>query len=437
MPIDLHPDCKARVIELLTQALPKIDVTHGKFIKRSTEGILRLIVANQALPQKGPVHDSLLAYIDENPLLDFINDTLTDELRSAPYLDAESQPLTSIEGYTQAADVADRLIEKLIALPDEYRLSFRLPKTLWSTLSATNTMADLGPRIRLVRSNPDLIESMPLEASDKEHEERLKGGALLASLFDPNPPQWEEGAAYLQVDATGFIGGYGGSIPDSDSRRTLRSFCGLGLALRLFDINNKYQLAPPRSHYFVHRKNADDIWTARERFELDDSLSRGLERVSLNMLDGWIDSTERQASWSARILEEMKGVFSAGKMSEPILLASQWYFDSATGADELLQYVQAMIVLEILLGDKATSKEIGLNELLRNRCAYLIGNSQQDRAELHKFFGEIYDVRSQIVHRGKHRLSVNERSLLNRLRWMCRRVIQKEVDLLIADKKTA
>ncbi len=116
-------------------------------------------------------------------------------------------------------------------------------------------------------------------------------------------------------------------------------------------------------------------------------------------------------------------------------MPSQWYFDSVTGPDQLLQYVQAMVTLEILLGDKASPKEIGLNELLRNRCAYLIGSSQEERTEIHKLFGEIYDVRSQIVHRGKHRLDMNERLLLGRLRLMCRRVIQKEVDLLIADKK--
>jgi hypothetical protein len=67
----------------------------------------------------------------------------------------------------------------------------------------------------------------------------------------------------------------------------------------------------------------------------------------------------------------------------------------------------------------------------------LIGSSQEDREELYKTFGDIYDVRSQIVHRGKHRLNFNERLLLSRLRSMCQRVIQKEVDLLIADKKKA
>ena len=41
------------------------------------------------------------------------------------------------------------------------------------------------------------------------------------------------------------------------------------------------------------------------------------------------------------------------------------------------------------------------------------------------------------VHSGKSRLTPNERSLFNTLRWMCRRVIQQELSLLEADLKEA
>jgi hypothetical protein len=92
-----------------------------------------------------------------------------------------------------------------------------------------------------------------------------------------------------------------------------------------------------------------------------------------------------------------------------------------------------MIVLEILLGDKNISEEIGLGELLRNRLAYMVGSSHQDRTKLLEDFSSIYRVRSQIVHSGKHRLTVEERSLFWKLRWMCRRVMAKELELLRGD----
>jgi hypothetical protein len=94
-----------------------------------------------------------------------------------------------------------------------------------------------------------------------------------------------------------------------------------------------------------------------------------------------------------------------------------------------------MVVLEIILGEKTISDQMGLNELLRNRCAYLIGNSHEDRATVLDLFDKIYKVRSLILHRGKHRLDRDEQILIRQLRWLCIRVIQREVDLLKADKK--
>lgn len=76
---------------------------------------------------------------------------------------------------------------------------------------------------------------------------------------------------------------------------------------------------------------------------------------------------------------------------------------------------------------------MGLGELLRNRCAYLIGKSQEERLKLLLDFEEIYRIRSLIVHRGKNRLTGKERVLFSRLQYICRSVIQEEVNLLKAD----
>ena len=54
----------------------------------------------------------------------------------------------------------------------------------------------------------------------------------------------------------------------------------------------------------------------------------------------------------------MKAVFSAGTPAEPILLASEWLLDSYTGRDDRLNYVQSIVVLEVLLGNKAFSDEL-------------------------------------------------------------------------------
>jgi hypothetical protein len=115
------------------------------------------------------------------------------------------------------------------------------------------------------------------------------------------------------------------------------------------------------------------------------------------------------------------------------MLGCQWLFDSYCTTNELLAFVQTAVAMEILLGDKRTSDLIGIGELLSNRCAYLIGASYNQRQEILDELKKIYDVRSQIVHRGKSRLKHTERELFSTLQWMCHRVIQEEVRLLEED----
>lgn len=134
-----------------------------------------------------------------------------------------------------------------------------------------------------------------------------------------------------------------------------------------------------------------------------------------------------------RVLEDMACVFHNQDKSQKIILASQWLFDSYSGRNELLSFVQTVVVMEILLGEKAVSDLLGLGELLRNRCAYLVSKSHKQREEILSEFKEIYDLRSRIVHRGKAKLTLNEKSLFSKLQWMCRRVIQEEVNLLKQD----
>ncbi|MCA6112043.1 HEPN domain-containing protein [Bradyrhizobium cenepequi] len=433
MALDLHPNAKARITEIVAGALPLIDVDHGKYISRASEGVLLIVMADRALPQRGPIHDALLAYVDDYPLVEFILDTLAIELQSAEYQkEPARKKLAELPGYENSAEVAARLISQFEALPNQYRITCPLPKALWGCLpDDKNQWTFETTSSRLVRTSKELSDLLPLKVQDDKEKAQLFGGGLLSSLLT-GPLTWEENAVHIQMDIEGFIGPYGGSVPDLEARRFIRSVCGLGLALRLFQINSNYPLYPPKYGYFVHRKNNEENWRAERKLELDDRISWGLEKLEMGDL---VNTPEKHAHWCPRILEEMAHVIAAGKRAEPIMLASQWYFDSATGSDPLLPFIQAMVVLEILLGDKAASKEIGLNELLRNRCAYLIGSSQEEREDLYKTFSDIYDVRSQIVHRGKHRLNAHERTLLSRLRSMCRRVIQKEVDLLRADKK--
>jgi hypothetical protein len=211
----------------------------------------------------------------------------------------------------------------------------------------------------------------------------------------------------------------------------LRAFCGLGIALRLFKVTRKYTFSgpfgpKPSSHFIMHRQLSDHSWRFERQLNLGDEQSRALDSLELHQFEKNFDIE----GFTNYTLSKMRDVFSNGSKAAPIVLASEWFFNNHTGHDQLLSYVQAMVVLEILLGDKAASDEIGLGRLLSNRCAYLIGKTQDERAAILRDFDQIYAVRSEIVHRGKSRLTHDELALFYKLQWLCHRAIQKEIELL-------
>jgi hypothetical protein len=434
MPLELHPKCKARLIEAVSEALSKLQVQYGCLVNRMSAS-KSLFIAERALPDKGRARDQLTKYIGQDfPLSDFIVESLAEELQRFPFVDnPNAKPLASIDGYKDTVQVAERLIRSLEDLPKRYTFTVKLPSSLTPMMDA-KARIDLSSQIRLVRTTPELMQLYPRETNAPQQVSAFTG--LLE--FIQQSPNWVEDGLYLQLDTEGFVGLHGGSSTYLEVVRILRAFCGLGLALRLFDIKSQHFPSTLAIKVEVHREEGGVAGMRHfKAFDLDDNISRTIDALSLHAVNGWIDSQERQKGWADARFDEMRSVLSGGRKAEAILLASQWFFDGHSyGPDELLKFIQTMVVLEILLGDKATSDQTGLNVLLRNRCAYLIGNSQEDRNQVLDLFSSIYDIRSQIVHRGKHRLSVSESILFDQLRWLCRRVIWKEVQLHNADHKS-
>lgn len=122
-------------------------------------------------------------------------------------------------------------------------------------------------------------------------------------------------------------------------------------------------------------------------------------------------------------LELVATAFRNDEKAKRLMRASQWLLDGKIGANELLSFVQTTVAMEILLGEESKSDVIGLGELLRNRCAYLIliGQTRTERDTILKDFGDIYDIRSKMVHRGKSRLDSREKTLFHKLQWIITR----------------
>lgn len=152
----------------------------------------------------------------------------------------------------------------------------------------------------------------------------------------------------------------------------------------------------------------------------------GLEGFDCTGLAG----NQNYVGFAGAVLRTMGSCFSHPREAGRILRAAQWLAGSYASRNETLSFVQAMVAMEILLGDKKTSDMVGIGELLSNRTAYLIGESQADREAVLADFRGLYAVRSEIVHSGKTRLSYSEREKFHTLLSICQRSIAAEIDLL-------
>jgi hypothetical protein len=108
--------------------------------------------------------------------------------------------------------------------------------------------------------------------------------------------------------------------------------------------------------------------------------------------------------------------------------AIEWSFDADAAETSTMSFIKTCIGLEALLGDD--KKEGSLNETLADRCAYLVGRTIKDRAQIKSRFKEIYVIRSKIVHGVTSHLAHEELVNLHHGKLYLKEAIQAEISHL-------
>ncbi|MDR4498436.1 MAG: HEPN domain-containing protein [Candidatus Scalindua sp.] len=431
MPLNIHPDCKRRLKEVLAKHLDTINIKNNFFLDRqSTDGLFEV---SDILLKHGPIVERLESYIGELPLYEFLCSYLSKELTEEQEYNSSISvsKLTDIEKYSNVVETAERLIETFDSLPWKYVFTLKFKQFLSPIFEEASNRYQLSDTISLTKPDAQLNNEYPLQLGIKASDNEL--GLIRGFLARESDEWWDKDFVYLQFVFEGFVGKYLSTQTNVNFVSMLKSFCGLSIALRLIKVEYSYRLELPKTYFYVHRY-IDGKWIKEETEELSEDLSRTINDLVFHDLEGKINDIINKKIWMIKCLSKLKRVFSNIEQSERLLLAGQWFFDSYTGRNDLLSFVQVMVAVEILLGDKATSDVVGINELLRNRCAYLIGKDYKQREQILDDFKAIYEIRSKIVHRGKSKLNLKERYLFNKLQWLCRRVIQKEIELIAENK---
>jgi len=428
MSLTLHQAARAAIVGKLTDSLPKIIVRNGCFLDSLTV-FFAAYEAEQSLPKNGLIHDSLVKYVDENPLIDFIKEYL--QLRLIDGYDYESDPeskaITDIKEFSNATELAESLVARFTSLPWEYTVSLELPPGIVpAELFAEGAIA-IGEDERI--NVPDLLfaQDYPLDHPNEKRKARALGGGLLGwAGLAVRESKWETDRPYLMQNERGIIGIYGGGSPMERCAFNVESFLGLGLSTRLLTYKLDFKNPDRKLRWTVHEKDGDK-WQLLTRFDFDEEANQVVRHIrSFQFADSYAE--EKRLPWLRQALEQIRKIVMSEE-NDVIRLAAKWYFDSHRGKDSTLRYIRLMTTLEILLGEHLDRSKVSLGDLLGNRLAYLIGENHKQRSEIIRNFKKIYSVRSSILHHGKHKLKLGELQHIRELDEYCRRAIEKEVSL--------
>jgi Apea-like HEPN len=420
MSLQLHPECKSRLIEKTTDILNRVKIVRGNSL--DLDSCMLFFDLDSILPTRGQLRDMLEEYIGDTPMFKFMIDTLRHELDDHLKFDehASSIPLTKIEGYGDAKALADRLVDELESLPREYSVTISFVNDFGKLFAKAMKEYQISDSVKLF-THDEFAKQIPLQ-SDEEMGHLPRSILALSKIY--------EDSTHFQVRVHGLIPRWGISAPIERAVSVFKSFLGLGIALKLFKIdNNRDWFSREREPIFAIHRRILTLWKFERDYKFDASLAETYNHLVLDDINGMLQSDGDKSAWMIDKLKLIQAVFDKQAASK-IMLASEWFLDSCGETHKLFSFVQTAVVLEILLGDKARSDLLGLGELLGNRCAYLIARSAKEREYILEIFREFYDIRSRIVHHGKPQVGLRENYLLHQLRQVCCRVISREMELL-------
>lgn len=362
---------------------------------------------------------SLKEYISENPFADFLDDYLRKKVSAEGFLYADGCALSAINGFSDLAALSGEIIDAIEAVPHTYAFSIPLPQTLNSQFQSSG-LWELSERIHIGKG------------------EHLHRAYDVPSLTNGKGQNFGKGHAimvvnnaHLVVRGTGYVLGREMSHPYHRALEDIRAMFGLMLALGLVRLN--YLPATSDNEMWITlNRQVGGVFRYEGTFRLDSAWSHVLSRLVFPPTNPAVPPQWAYAV--GRHLTTLEYILASEKHGRRLKLAAQWFFDSYAGDNQLLQYVQAMVALEILVGGtKDENADVGIGKLMRNRIAYLIGRSIEEREQIMKTFDAIYAVRSNIVHAGYSRLTGEQLDQLVVLQEYVARVIAAEAKLITPD----
>lgn len=424
--MEIHAAKLEQLRQRVRAALPNVQVSHNKWVVRGS--LWGFLDADDLMGKHGDNQRDLAHYVDDSyPILELASGLINSLLVNNEYdTDQTPKALVAIPQFSDLDAGSAAIINLINALPIRYAFSVQLP---------ANILADYPPGFAIHINERMMIRNvgghrdreLPLSTGNQQYDASVFNRTLLTMDMADT---WK--GAVLEILDEGYVTKGVTTSPRLRAVEAAHAVFGLAMIFGLLHRQNQYAWMPT-APYYVHLLLPDQPALPIDKGGLSHAAAALASDLTGSVIN--IDEPNKQKRQSEVVdfFLNLRTIFDDQSDSQRIQNAAKWYFDAEAAPDPLLGFVQMMVVLEILYGDKELSDKIGLGELLRNRCAYAIGQGAADRDDIIREFKAIYEVRSAIVHRGKNRLSARERALFTTLSGFCRRAIFHEASMLRKD----
>lgn len=415
----LKADIEQSLILTIAEKLGELTVKNDMFI--DTAGLKWIDDLSSRLD--AGFRDKLIRNCGSRGIKDFLVAEIQRRLQSKYSYNkvSDKKPIADYPEFKNLLSVSRQIVERMKRLPFPYRVTLGLPLTfsepilpyIESTAFKTHKASIVAPA--------GLPNPFPLETGNP----RLDYG-LFSDWLDQDAIEdsINEKRLYFSILVDGYAGGEGSQILARQLEDDLRAFYGAAQALSMLENHYSIQEGSKKPQVMVHHedKHRTIVYTGSMEEEL---WSAHYQLSTFWWMEGLPEN--RRAGEIAEKMGLIAQIYSDDLALRRIYTACIWFYRANVSKRPLDALLESTIAMEVMLGDEKESEGVGLTKLLRNRCAYMLGQDQSEREAILQSFTDLYKLRSAIVHSGRHRASESERAVVSQALGLCGRVIAHEL----------
>lgn len=363
-------------------------------------------------------------YIGESGLSIFIGAEVSERLGRLPNRISlkKGEPASRIPFLANPLPFARELVSKLKMLPIRYRSTVALP-SIFSEFVVDEAQDSIDlPAGVLIAKGLSLPNPLPIHSSYELIDGGLFHDWLAAEDVDR---KLRPDLLYISIPMMGYAYSRASSVLARFTEDYLRAFYGAGIAINFLSYGwNEGKSKIENPYVMIHEEDGREL-LATEKLEEELIANRSYfsteDFSKRNKADLW---SEYQST-----LSKIGTIFAENVDCRKLFSACIWFYRAKVNRRPLDALLQATIAIEVMLGDRKASEGIGLTNLLESRCAFLLGKSSVHRAEIAANFRKIYDLRSQVVHDGRHSLRTGDREIVTLATKLCAAIINRELTI--------